>query len=108
MSQSRLMKFAIGFLDERKRGGNSEMDHAVEERQQQRRAYIASARLRCREFRELRYCMRCHLALQPFESLCEHCGEATEPLPSVYALDYAREEFPDLVETREDFDKLIG
>jgi hypothetical protein len=102
------MKFAIGFLEERKRSGNHEVDRALEDRQEQRRAYVASARQRCREFRELRYCARCHLALQAFQSICEHCGEATEPLPSAYALDYAREEFPDLVESREDYDKLIG
>lgn len=108
MSQSRLMKFAVGFLDERKRHGNRDLEQAVDERQQQRRAYVANARLRCREFHDLRYCARCHLALQAFESLCEHCGEATEPLPSIYALEYAREEFPDLVEARADFDKLIG
>jgi hypothetical protein len=100
------MKFANGFLDERRRGGNPAPSHAAGEKQ--RRAYIASARLRCREFRDLRYCTGCHLALPVFQSFCAHCGGTTEPLPSVYALEYARSEFPDLVESREDFDRLLS
>jgi hypothetical protein len=93
------------FLDERKRTGQHKAAHKVDE--QQRRAYIASARVRCRELRNLRYCCDCHLALQTFELFCERCTTASEPLPSSYALDYARAEFPDLIETREDFDRLV-
>jgi len=105
MISSRILKFANVFLHDRKRAGHDKT--ARQDTDKPRRAHLASARLRCREIRDLRYCTCCHLALQPFESICEQCGNATEPLPSVYALHYARAEFPDLVATRDDFDRLL-
>jgi hypothetical protein len=108
MIQSRFMKLAIGFLEERKRNSERDAATAADEQELDRRAYVAGARIRCREIRELRYCAPCHLTVQPFQSFCEHCTQATEPLPSVYALEYARAEFPDLVETRDDFDRLVS
>lgn len=56
---------------------------------------------------ELRYCPDCHLALEASQIFCEGCGESSEPLPALYALNYAMNEFPDLVSTREDFDRLV-
>jgi hypothetical protein len=41
-------------------------------------------------------------------SFCEKCGTATEPLPAAFSVEYASAEFPDLVKSREDFDKLIA
>ncbi len=56
---------------------------------------------------ELRYCPACHLALEASQIFCEGCREPTEPLPAIYALNYAMTEFPEHVSTREDFDRLI-
>jgi hypothetical protein len=102
MIKSRLLRLAHGILEERVEVHG---DPQFVERQQ--RAYREAARLRCREFRELRYCGTCHLALEVTHSFCGTCNNATEPLPATYALEYARSEFPDLVETREDFDRLV-
>src|SRR2546428_579848 len=103
MIPKKLSKFPGALFDDRK--PVTEMD-AQQERQW--RAYVAGARQRCLEYRELRYCEACHHAMHAFQSFCEKCGTATEPLPAAFAVEYACTEFPDLVKTREDFDKLIG
>ena len=105
MLKTHFLKFAIGSLDERRPAGGRALTRAEKARQ---RAHIEGARRRCREFRDLRYCAWCHLAMDVTHSFCEKCGNASEPLPTTYALEYARDEFPDLVETREDFDRLVG
>ena len=92
MIKARILKFAHGFLGGRRRG--------KEEREQ--RAHQEAARLRCREFMELRYCAECHLALEAIQLFCKSCGNATGPLPAGYAVEYARSEFPGLVSSRED------
>lgn len=105
MIKSRILKFAYGILEERHL---SAVDGTSAEAPDRRmKASMQKARTRCRELRELRYCPDCHLAFQTIHSFCDRCANATEPLPSGYALEYAREEFPDLVATREDFDRLL-
>jgi hypothetical protein len=104
MIKSRLLRFAHGILEERAPAETRARERAAEKEQ---RAYRAAARARCREFRELRYCGTCHLALDVAHSFCGTCNSATVPLPATYALEYARAEFPDLVDTREDFDRLV-
>ncbi len=97
-----LLKLAGGLFDDRKK------NPADAEQERQRREYVAAARARCLEYRELRYCEACHHSMHAFVSFCEKCGKATEPLPAAFAVEYASAEFPDLVQSREDFDKLIS
>lgn len=98
-----LLKFAGSIFDDRKKNtvGQMEVERGF-------RAYRATARLKCLEYRELRYCSECHLSLHAFQSFCEKCGIATEPLPASFAVEYARSDFPDLIKSREDFDDLIA
>ena len=105
MIKSRILKFACGILEERHPAQTS--DPGADAAVRRKEATLEKAQMRCREFRELRYCPDCHLAFQTIHSFCDRCTNATEPLPSIYALEYAREEFPDLVATREDFDRLL-
>ncbi len=98
-----LLKFAGGIFDDRKRPSNADAEH-----ERQRRAYLSAAKRRCLEYRELRYCEACHHSMHAFVSFCEKCGSATEPLPAVFAVEYASAEFPDLVKSRDDFDRLIA
>lgn len=98
-----LNKFSGGLFDDRKRPSGADA-----EQERQWRAYLASARKRCLEYRELRYCVSCHHSMHAFVSFCEKCSKATEPLPAAFAVEYASAEFPDLVRSREDFDKLIS
>ena len=105
MLKTHFLRFANVDLQESRPTNGRALTRAEKARQ---RAYIEGARRRCREFRDLRYCACCHLALDVAHSFCEKCGTATEPLPTTYALEYARDEFPDLVESREDFDRLVG
>lgn len=106
MIKTRILKFAHGILDDRRSADDSAGVAAKAD--ERRQAYMQKARMRCREFRELRYCVECHLAFETIHSFCDQCTSATEPVPSAYALEYARAEFPDLVATREDFDRLVG
>ena len=103
MNPMDLLKFAGGLFDDRKRP-------SVADAEQERhwRDYLAAARKRCLEYRELRYCAACHHSMHAFVSFCEKCSTATEPLPAAFAVEYASADFPDLVKTREDFDKLIS
>jgi hypothetical protein len=103
MNPRGLLKFAGGFFDDRKRTSPADA-----EQERQWREYLATARTRCLEYRELRYCVSCHHSMHAFQSFCEKCSSATEPLPAAFAVEYASAEFPDLVKSREDFDKLIG
>ena len=98
-----LNKFAGGLFDDRKRPSDADA-----EQERHWRAYLAAARKRCHEYRELRYCAACHHSMHAFQSFCEKCSSATEPLPAAFAVEYASAEFPDLVKSREDFDKLIS
>jgi hypothetical protein len=102
MNPRDLLKYAGGFSEDRKRPSDADA-----ELRRQWREYIAAARMRCLEYRELRYCGACHLSMHAFQSFCEKCGAATEPLPAAFAVDYANADFPDLVKSREDFDNLI-
>ncbi len=102
MNPRDLLKFAGGLFDDRKRPSEADA-----EQERQWRAYIIRARQRCLEYRELRYCGTCHLSFHAYQSFCEKCNHATEPLPAAFAVEYANAEFPDLVRTRDDFDKLI-
>ena len=97
-----LNKFAGGLFDDRKRAPDADA-----EKDRKWRAYLAHARKRCMEYRELRYCGACHHSMHAFQSFCEKCSNTTEPLPAAFAVEYASAEFPDLVKSREDFDKLI-
>lgn len=97
MIKTQLRKLAHGLFAGRSR----------KEQARQHRIRSAMARARCREFMELRYCPQCHLALEAAELFCKDCREASGPLPAAYAVEYARNEFPDLVATREDFDRLM-
>ena len=106
MIKTRILKFAHGILEDRRSAEDEAGKKAGDD--PRRRAYVEKARTRCREFRDLRYCAACHIAFETIHSFCEKCTDATEPLPSTYALEYARAEFPDLVATREDFDRLLG
>ena len=106
MIKFRILKLAHGILEERHLASVGATSADTADRRKE--AYLQKARMRCRELRELRYCPDCHLAFQTIHSFCDRCPNATEPLPSGYALEYAREEFPDLVATREDFDRLLG
>jgi hypothetical protein len=103
MNPRDLLKLAGGLFDDRKRTSPADA-----EQERQWREYRAAARQRCLEYRELRYCGRCHHAMHAFQSFCEKCSNATEPLPAAFAVEYASAEFPDLVKSREDFDKLIS
>ena len=105
MIKTRILKFAHGILEDHRSANDSDGVRASEDRRQ---AKLQRAHVRCREFRNLRYCAACHLAFDAIQSFCEKCADATEPLPSTYALEYARAEFPDLVESREDFDRIVG
>jgi len=98
-----LNKFSGGLFDDRKKTSGADAE-------QERRwsAYLAAAKKRCLEYRELRYCEACHQSMHAFVSFCEKCGTATEPLPAAFSVEYASAEFPDLVKSREDFDKLIA
>ena len=98
-----LHKFSGGLFDDRKR-----LSGADAEQERRWREYLAAARKRCLEYRELRYCAACHHSMHAFVSFCEKCSKATEPLPAAFAVEYASAEFPDLVKSREDFDKLIS
>ena len=106
MIKTRILKLAHGILDDRASANDGAGIRAKEE--QRRQMYVEKARMRCRGFRELRYCTGCHIAFETIHSFCDRCTDATEPLPSTYALEYACAEFPDLVATREDFDRLVG
>jgi len=106
MIKSRIFKFASVILEDRRSAEDSAGERAKEKQKQN--AHIERARIRCRELRELRYCSACHVAFERIQSFCDQCSGATGPLPSTYALDYARAEFPDLVQSREDFDRLVG
>ena len=103
MNPRDLLKFAGGLFDDRKKPSDADAE-------QERRwlAYLAAAKKRCLEYRELRYCEACHHSMHAFVSFCEKCSGATEPLPAAFAVEYAGAEFPDLVKSREDFDKLIA
>ena len=103
MNPRDLLKFAGGLFDDRKKTPDAD---AAQERKW--RAYLAAAKKRCLEYRELRYCEACHHSMHAFVSFCEKCGNATEPLPAAFAVEYAVAEFPDLVKSRADFDKLIA
>ena len=103
MNPRKLLKFAGGLFDDRKRPPDADA-----EQERKRHDYLAAARERCLEYRELRYCEACHHAMHAFQSFCEKCGKATEPLPAAFAVEYASAAFPDLVKSREDFDRLIG
>jgi hypothetical protein len=104
MIKSRILRLAHGILEERAPAEDRARARAAKKEQH---AYTQAVRSRCRELRELRYCGTCHLALDVAHSFCGTCNNATEPLPAPYALEYARAEFPDLVRTREDFDRLL-
>ena len=103
MNPRDLLKFAGGLFDDRKKSPDADADQ-----ERKWRAHLSSARQRCLEYRELRYCEACHHSMHAFVSFCEKCGNATEPLPAAFAVEYASAEFPDLVKSREDFDKLIA
>lgn len=103
MNPRNLLKFAGGLFDERTKVSDAD---AAQERKWL--AYLATAKKRCLEFRELRYCESCHHSMHAFVSFCEKCNKATEPLPAAFAVEYANAAFPDLVKSREDFDKLIA
>ena len=103
MNPRDLLKLAGGLFDDRKKTSGADADQ-----ERQRRAHLAAAKKRCLECRELRYCEACHHSMHAFVSFCEKCGNATEPLPAAFAVEYASAEFPDLVKSREDFDKLIA
>jgi hypothetical protein len=102
MNARKLFNFASGLFGEKKPAAGP--DPAQEKLWLE---YVAAARKRCQEYRELRYCGKCHLALHAFQSFCEQCESATVPLPASFAVDYAQAEFPDLVKSREDFDRLL-
>ena len=102
MNPRDLLKFAGGLFDDRKK-----VPDVDAEQERKWLAYLSSAKKRCLEYRELRYCESCHHSMHAFVSFCERCGSATEPLPAVFAVEYAMAEFPDIVKSREDFDKLI-
>ena len=103
MNPRDLLKLAGGLFDDRKKTSDADA-----EKDRQWRAYVAAARKRCLEYRELRYCAACHHSMHAFQSFCEKCSSATEPLPAAFAVEYASAEFPDLVKSRADFDKLIS
>jgi hypothetical protein len=103
MNPRDLLKLAGGIFDDRKKTPDADA-----ETERKWREYLASARKRCLEYRELRYCEACHHSMHAFQSFCEKCGKATEPLPAAFAVEYASAEFPELVKSREDFDKLIS
>jgi hypothetical protein len=103
MNPRTLLKFAGGLFDDRKKTADAD---AGQERQW--REHLAAAKKRCLEYRELRYCEACHHSMHAFQSFCEKCGNATVPLPAAFAVEYASAEFPDLVKSRADFDKLIA
>jgi len=103
MNPRELLKFAGGLFEDRKRPSEADA-----EQERQWLAYLAAARKRCLEYRELRYCEACHHSMHAFVSFCEKCSGATEPLPAEFAVEYAHADFPDLVRSREDFDKLIA
>ncbi len=100
MNPRDLLKLAGGLFDDRKKTSGADAE--------QERKWRAYARQRCLEYRELRYCEACHHSMHAFVSFCEKCGNATEPLPAAFAVEYAGAEFPDLVTSREDFDTLIA
>ena len=102
MNPRDLLKLAGGLFDDRKKTATADA-----EQERQWRAYLAAAKKRCLEYRELRYCEACHHSMHAFQSFCEKCGKATVPLPAAFAVEYASMEFPDLVKSRADFDKLI-
>ena len=103
MNPRDLLKFAGGLFDDRKRPAQADA-----EQERQWRTYLAFVKKRCLEYRELRYCEACHISMHAFQTFCKKCGSATEPLPAAFAVEYASAEFPDLVKSREDFDKLIA
>lgn len=103
MNARTLLKIAGGLFDDRKRASASDA-----EQDRRWREYVAGARNRCLEYRELRYCAPCHHSMHAFVSFCEKCNKATEPLPASFAVEYAMAEFPELVKSREDFDELIS
>lgn len=103
MNPRDLLKFAGGLFDDRKKTSGADA-----EQERKWRAYLAAAKKRCLEYRELRYCEACHHSMHAFVSFCEKCGNATEPLPAAFAVEYASAEFPDLVKSRADFDKVIA
>ena len=103
MNPRDLLKFAGGLFDERKRTSPADA-----EQERQWHEYLVAARKRCQEFREWRYCGACHHSMHAFQAFCEKCNNATEPLPADYAVEYANAEFPELVTTRDDFDKLLS
>ena len=102
MNPRELLKFAGGLFDDRKRTTDADA-----EQERKWLAYLAAAKQRCIEYRELRYCEACHHAMHAFHSFCEKCGKTTVPLPAAFAVEYASAEYPDLVKSRADFDKLI-
>ena len=82
-------------------------ERANKEAERRERARRDAARTRCREFASFRYCAACRITLEATYSFCTTCGAGTDSLPIRYAVQYAADEFPDLVSNETDFNRLV-
>lgn len=83
------------------------IERANKETERRAQARRDAARKRCREFSSFRYCASCNSALEAAFQFCTSCGSAAQPLPLVYAVQFAVDEFPDLVSNETDFKRLV-
>ena len=76
-----------------------------EQRQAERERHQA-AKQRCQELLAWRYCEPCHATFESTHRFCTGCGQPTQDLPKVFALEYAQQEYPDLITDQTKFDRL--
>jgi hypothetical protein len=81
-----------------------------QERQKQERAKLreAAARKKCREIAVWQFCARCRCERETTDRFCIKCAAALELIPPSFAFDLAKKELPDLVRTKEDFNRFVN
>ena len=72
------------------------VEREVKMKQQKEREFLVAVRKRCKEILHFRYCQQCHKSFTHEYSYCDSCGNKTSDLPREYALQFARDEFPEL------------
>lgn len=99
---------AAARIEEQKRQQKLAEEQARREELQRQRQRREAARNRCLELLAMRYCPSCNTAYSPNHKYCTACGTATEPFHERWAYEYARDEYPDIFKTEDDFKQLLN